>query len=87
MSVLDNRRVTRASAEGYWVAISHGKYLVEFDDRDNLWWAFDEGGIRIGTPVGGVDPLACSSDACSGWDTAEELIAVLLSFDGEAVPA
>lgn len=86
MSVLNNPRVTRDSAEAYQVAISHGRYLVEFDDRDGLWWAFDDTGIRIGS-TRGVDPLACSSDACSGWDTAEELVAVLLGFDGEAVPS
>lgn len=86
MSVLNNPRVARASDGGYWVDISHGKYLVEFDDRDGLWWAFDGTGIRVGS-TRGTDPLACSSDACSGWDTAEELVAVLLGFDGEQVPA
>ncbi len=83
VTVLDDPRVT-ARGNDYWVSISHGEYLVEFDDRDGLWWAFADG-IRI-DHTRGADPLACSSDACSGWERPEELIAVLLGFDGEAVP-
>lgn len=85
MSVLENPRV-KAVGGDFHVTISHGIYLVEFDDRDGLWWAFNEGdnGGRLDHCD---DPLCCSSDACSGWDTPEELIAVLLAFDGQAVPA
>lgn len=85
MSVLENRHV-EAVGNDFRVSISHGKYLVEFDDRDGLWWAYNWTGIRIGV-LGSGDPLSCSSGACSGWDTAEELITVLLAFDGEQVPA
>ncbi len=89
MSVLDDKRVTRASAEGIWVAITHGRYQVEFNDRYGLWWAFSDGArlayVDDARPV--PNPLACSSDACSGWERPEDLIAVLLSFDGEQVPA
>lgn len=85
MSVLDNPRVTRRGTD-FLVTISHGTYLVEFDDRDGLWWAFNDGGDGKRLDHRG-DPLSCSSDACSGWDTADGLIAVLLAFDGEAVPA
>ena len=84
MSVLENRHV-EAVGNDFHVDISHGHYLVEFDDRDGLWKAHS-GGLWLGHP-GSTDPLRCSSDACSGWDTAKELIAVLLAFDGEAVPA
>ena len=85
MSILEDQRVQTVGRD-FHVTISHGMYLVEHDDRDGLWWAFNEGrdGRRLDHRD---DPLRCSSDACSGWDTAEELIAVLLSFDGEAVPA
>ncbi len=86
VSVLDDKRVYRyAHGGGYQVTISHGKYLIEFDDRDGLWWAFTNG-IRLDY-TRGEDPLACSSDACSGWKRPEELIAVLLGFDGEQVQA
>jgi hypothetical protein len=86
VSAYDNDPRVSAKGTDFWVTISHGQYLVEHDDRDGLWWAFDESGIRIGTTAGGRDPLACSSDACAGWDTADDLIRVLLSFDGQQVP-
>ncbi len=89
MSVLDSPKVTRVSDGGSWVDISHGQYLVEFDDRYGLWWAFSNGArLRpLNDAYPATDPLACSSDACSGWERPEELIAVLLAFDGEQVPA
>lgn len=83
MSVLENRRV-KAVGSDFHVEISQGHYLVEFDDRDGLWKAYSDG-LWLGHP-GSTDPLCCSSDARSGWDTPEELIAVLLAFDDEAVP-
>jgi hypothetical protein len=85
VSVLSDRRVTRNGLD-FHVSISHGLYLVEFDDRNGLWWAYDQDGLGLGGK-GGTDPLACSSDACSGWDVPEGLISALLEFDGQAVPA
>lgn len=89
MSVLDDPRVTIGGGfSGYTVQISHGRYLVEEDDRSQppLWWAHDDAGLRVAA-VGSTDPLTCSSDVCSGWETPDDLIAALLAFDGEAVPA
>ena len=83
MSTLTNPRVTQ-SGRDFKVRISHGLYLVEHDDRDGLWWAFDQDDLRLDR---GRDPLSCSSDACSGWERPEDLIAVLLAFDGQEVPA
>ena len=84
MSVLNDPRV-EVVGNDFHVSISHGRYLVEFDDRGGLWWAFNEG--RDGRRLDHCDdPLHCSSDARSGWETPGELIAVLLAFDGEAVP-
>ncbi len=92
MTVLDDSRVTERGSD-FLVTISHGRYVVEYDDRNNLWWAYDVDGLALARRVNceqGPTPESCgldASDACSGWDTAEELIVVLLAFDGQAVPA
>lgn len=83
---IDDARVTKKHNGDYLVSISHGRYPVGHNERDNLWWAFSRAcdGRRLDRAD---DPLSCSSDACSGWGTAEELVAVLLTFDGQAAPA
>ncbi len=89
MSVLEDARVTRGGREGFLVSISHGCYLVVRSYLDGFWWAYSDGArLRpLNAAYPATDPLACSSDACSGWETPDELIAVLLSFDGEELPA
>lgn len=88
MDVLDDPRVTRGNDNHYWVTISHGRYLVEEDDRTqpSLWWAFDDSGLRVGA-IGSTDPLDGNMAVSTGYENPADLIAALLACDGAEVLA
>lgn len=87
MSVLNDPRVSR-NGNDFRVQISHGRYLVEEDNRTqpSLWWAFDDFGLRVGA-IGSTDPLDGNMAVSTGYEGPADLIAALLACDGAEVPA
>ena len=85
MSVLNDPRVTR-NGNDFHVQISHGRYLVQLDDRIRLWWAYDADGLRLGW-IGSTDPLDGVLAVRTGYEDVTKLIQALLACDGAEVIA